>query len=94
MKSILSGKLKFSVLSGMIAALGILDPAELRACSICFYGDPQAALSRELIGLAMGIVTLLGVLSVVLFSFGKFFINFRRRARIMAEHAGFSQGVV
>ncbi len=46
-------------------------------CSVCF-GDPLSPLSK---GLSFGILALLAVVFIVLFSFAGFFWNIRNRTR-------------
>lgn len=46
------------------------------ACAVCF-GDPNDAQSK---GLFFGILALLGILAIVLISFGKFFLTLRQRS--------------
>jgi maltodextrin utilization protein YvdJ len=50
-------------------------------------------MSRELIGLTGGIATLLGILSLVLASFAKFFLNVRKRSQVIGEQQSLLQGV-
>ena len=49
------------------------------ACSMCFYGSPN---NSAIIGLKMGVLTLLAILFVIFGLIIKFLINFNRRAQL------------
>ena len=53
-------------------------------CAVCF-GDPSSPLTQ---GYNYGILSLLGIIGVVLFLFGIFFINIYKRSRPTATAAG------
>lgn len=55
-------------------------PKITEACSVCFRGDPE---SPGMIGLKWAILILLGILTVILALLGRFFLNFRRRSRLL-----------
>jgi len=58
------------------------------ACSVC-YGDPE---SPMIIGMNMGILTLLIFVIGTLASFAVFFLNLRKRAKVYANSLNRKEG--
>jgi len=48
------------------------------ACSVCFYGDPNQS---SIIGIRLGILSLLIILLIVMGLFVKFFLNLKKRSQ-------------
>ena len=70
-----------------ILRLGLMTFAALPtkicwACSMCFYGSPKSTANTAL---RMGVLSLFIILLGVLFAFAKFFLNIRKRARLMTQ---------
>ena len=74
----MKGSLRLRLLATAAAATWLMAvPRAVFACAVC-YGAPDAGQTR---GMNLGIVTMLGVTSVVLGGFGGMIFCFARRAR-------------
>ncbi|MBI5150307.1 MAG: hypothetical protein HZA28_06020 [Candidatus Omnitrophica bacterium] len=54
------------------------------ACSVCFGGSSQDPAN---IGLRNGVIFLLAVVLLVLASFARFFLNIRKRTKLMVDQS-------
>jgi hypothetical protein len=73
--------MRHAVLTMMMLAA----PRAALACPVCF-GASDSPLANAI---NMGVIMMLGVVAVMLGSFGAFFIYLNRRAKALAEPAGF-----
>ena len=64
----------------LLTLLYFIYPPTVLACSICFYGSPNSTAN---IALRAGVLALLIILLGVLTIFAKFFLNIRKRAKLM-----------
>ena len=66
----------FAACAGLIL---LLIPKVSQACSVCFYGDSDAAANR---GLRGGVLTILAALAVIMVIFVYFLVKFNKRSKI------------